>query len=241
MSGGGKTAHMTGLRRSRHDLLKRVLDSRWFWDLVIGPVYNRLICEAASEVYRLFIAGLRPPSGARILDVGCGPGHVALMLAQEHPSASVTGVDYSATQVKAAARLKTRRRVHNCDFLRANAMCLPFDDASFDLVVSFASIKHWPDTCRGLKEIRRVLAPDGAAFVAEADREAPADEVCRFADRFRAWYVWYGLLKWYARRIVFGQSLSRDEAGSAARSAGFGRVFVEKMAEWPFFVMELRP
>ena len=119
-------------------------------------------------------------------------------------------------------------------------MNLPFLDASFDIVISVASIKHWLDGKRGLQEIRRVLAPNGIAFIGEADRNATKEEIYRFAAKFTAWYVWDSFMKWYLRRVVFGQSYTQKEAELMARAAGFGQVSVEKVSELPFFLMKLR-
>mgnify|MGYP001082173858 CR=1 FL=1 len=119
-------------------------------------------------------------------------------------------------------------------------MNLPFRDASFDIVISVASIKHWPDGKRGLREIRRVLTPNGCAFIAEADREATDEELYRFASKFTAWYVWDKFMRWYLRQVVFGQSYSRREAEWMARAVGFNHILVEKVLEWPFFIMKLK-
>ena len=118
-------------------------------------------------------------------------------------------------------------------------MDLPFEDAFFDIVMSVGSIKHWPDAARGLQEIRRVLGSDGLAFIAEADREASGEDFSRFARQFTAWYVWDRFMRWYLRSVVFGQSYTRQEAESLAKSAGFDRVEVEKVKGWPFFLMKL--
>jgi len=119
-------------------------------------------------------------------------------------------------------------------------MNLPFKDATFAIVISVASIKHWPDAKRGLQEIWRVLMPNGSAFIAEGDMEATDREIYRFASKFTAWYVWDRFMRWYLRRIVFGQSYTRKEAGSMARLVGFSHVLVEKVLGWPYFLMKLR-
>jgi hypothetical protein len=85
-----------------------------------------------------------------------------------------------------------------------------------------------------------VLRPNGLAFIAEADRDAPDEQICRFAEKFTAWYVWDPFMRWYLRRIVFGQSYTRKEAQSIAVSAGFRNALAEKVADWPFFLMKLR-
>ena len=223
-----------------HRFLKRFCDSKWAWDRIQGPIYNRLIYGAASELYERLASEIQPPENTRVLDVGSGPGFWTVELARAHPSVSIVGIDYSSTQVRTAERLRARSNVLNCGFIQADAMALPFDDASFDIVVSAASLKHWPDGERGLAEIRRVLVSDGVAFVGEADRNGPDEEVLRFAKKFTAWYVWDPFMRWYTRRVVFGQSYTQEEATSIAAAAGFADVSVQKPDGWPFFMMTLQ-
>jgi len=224
----------------RLNFLKRFLDARWTWDIIAGPIYNQLVLKAAPELYERFVHEIQPAKNAQILDVGSGPGFVTIMLARENPSVSVVGVDYSPRQVRVANCLRIRTQIHNCRFRLGNAMNLPFEDACFDIVVSVGSIKHWPDGKRGLQEIHRVLIPDGTAFIAEADRSAPPQEIYRFASRFTAWYVWNPFMRWCLRRIVFGQSYSRREAEWMAKAARFATVSIEKVSGWPFFLMKLQ-
>jgi len=221
-------------------ILKWFCDSRWAWDLIQGPIYNRLIFNAAAEPYRLFLREIASPEHAQILDVGSGPGFLTLQLASEYPTVSIIGVDYSSTEVRTANRLRIRDQIPNCTFTQGDAMHLPFKDGSFDLVISVGSIKHWPDGKRGLREMHRVLRHNGLALIAEADRDAPDEEIYRFAEKFTAWYVWDPFMRWYLRRIVFGQSYTREEAQSFATATAFQDVLVEKVADWPFFLMKLR-
>lgn len=224
----------------KQGIFKRFVDARWAWDLIQGPIYNHLVLKAASELYQRFIDEIQPSGNAKILDVGSGPGFLTLLLAREIRPASVVGIDYSPTQVRAANHLRIRNQIYNCNFRQADAINLPFQDASFDIVISVASIKHWPDGKRGLQEIRRVLVPRGRAFIAEADRNATKEEIYRFASRFTAWYVWDLFMRWYLRRVVFGQSYTRKEAELMAKGAGFSQVLVEKVSESPFFLLKLR-
>ncbi|NIO84631.1 MAG: methyltransferase domain-containing protein [Candidatus Aminicenantes bacterium] len=224
----------------KQGIFKRFLDARWAWDLIQGPIYNRLIFKAASKLYQRFIREINLPEHATILDIGSGPGFLTLLLARENPNLSVVGVDYSPTQVRAANRRRITNQIPNCSFRQGDALNLPFQNASFDIVISVASIKHWPEGKRGLQEIRRVLAPDGTAFIGEADKDATEEEIYRFASNFTAWYVWDPFIRWYLRRIVFGQSYTRKEAELTARAAGFSQVSVEKVSESPFFLMKLR-
>lgn len=134
----------------KQGVFKRFLDARWAWDLIQGPIYNRLVLKAAFELYQRFIHEIQPPENAKILDIGSGPGFLTLLLAKEYPTVSVIGVDYSPTQVRSANHQRIRNQIHNCSFRHGDAMNLPFLDASFDIVISVASIKHWLDGKRGL-------------------------------------------------------------------------------------------
>jgi len=105
------------------------------------------------------------PSG-QALDVGCGPGRLAVHLARQAPDLTVTGIDISPDMVELAKRraeaAKLSDRVH---FEVADVGALPFPDHQFDLVVSTMSLHHWRDPARGLTEIRRVLKASGQACI----------------------------------------------------------------------------
>ncbi|MBU4490606.1 MAG: class I SAM-dependent methyltransferase [Actinobacteria bacterium] len=226
-------------KQRKKGIFKRFSDSRFAWDVIQGPVYNRLIGGATLELYDRFVDSVSPPEGSRLLDIGCGPGHICLMLAEKHHTVSIVGVDYSPTQVRAANRLREKRGITNCEFVRGDAMGLPFEDASFDTVISFASIKHWPDEGQGLEEVRRVLVPGGSALIEEADSAADYEDLQRFYRRFNAWWVYGRLMDLYLNSVVFGRSISMEEAESLARASGFADVSVERVEGWPMFLLRL--
>ncbi|MBU4273816.1 MAG: class I SAM-dependent methyltransferase [Planctomycetes bacterium] len=226
-------------KQGKRSLLKRFADSQWAWDHVLGPAYNRRILKAASRHYLLFIGELDLPNTAEVLDVGSGPGHLSLMLAQDYPDAKVVGVDYSEGQVRAASHRRNRTGADNCRFIYGDAMDLPFEDSMFDRVVSLGSIKYWPDMKRGLKEIHRVLVTGGRAFIAEADRDSPRREVLDFNRGFTTFPVIRNLINWFTVEVIFGESVTAEEAEAATDSIGFQQVSVEKLEGFPFFLMKL--
>lgn len=223
----------------RKRTLQNFANRSMFWDLLLGPVYNRMTPKAVSEVYARFTDEVSPPENSRILDVGSGPGHVCLMLARKHPTVEIVGIDFSRTEVRAAERLRRKNHVTNCRFQQGDAMALPFEDASFDIVISLASLKHWPDRERGLNEIRRVLVPGGRSLVLEADSGCTDDEFAHFASQYYSWWVSKRFFNWYARLVTVSQSITPVEAESMAAKAGFDEVAVEKVVGWPFWIMSL--
>lgn len=121
--------------------------------------------------------------GSRILDIGCGGGHLAIDLKRMNEGLHVTGLDLSITQLRRARSRSAKARV-NVHLVRASALELPFPDESFDLVYSVDCLKHWPDKSKGLRECIRLIKPTGTLLITEVDRE------CTFRDGLRFVRTW---------------------------------------------------
>jgi SAM-dependent methyltransferase len=107
------------------------------------------------------------PDGARVLEVGCGPGRLSIRLARQH-GLEVTGLDLDPAMIQRARANADRRgdgQARRPSFLVGDVAALAFPDSSFDLVVSTLSLHHWADPTAGLAEIGRVLRPGGRALV----------------------------------------------------------------------------
>lgn len=102
--------------------------------------------------------------GRRALDLGCGTGYGTAMLV-EADAAHVTAVDIAEQAVEA-----TRRRAAGATVTRADIHKLPFDDASFDLVVCLEVIEHVDGQEAALDEIRRVMAPESVVLISSPNR-----------------------------------------------------------------------
>jgi ubiquinone/menaquinone biosynthesis C-methylase UbiE len=124
--------------------------------LLLGPLIEGIAADVAAVA----------PAGARVLEVGCGPGHLSIRLARH--GFAVTGLDLDPAMI---ARARTNAdRPGNSDQRRPSLLVgdvasLAFPDRSFDLVVSTLSMHHWADPTAGLAEIGRVLRPGDRALV----------------------------------------------------------------------------
>jgi SAM-dependent methyltransferase len=125
--------------------------------LLLGSLVKRIAADVAAVA----------PDGARVLEVGCGPGHLSIRLARQH-GLEMTGLDLDPAMI-ARARANTDRAGHRGgrrpSFLVGNVAALAFPDRSFDLVVSTLSMHHWADPAAGLTEIGRVLRPGARALI----------------------------------------------------------------------------
>ncbi len=96
--------------------------------------------------------------GARVLDAGCGEGALAIdIAAMLDPQASVVGIDLSEPNIAAAQRrVRDPRDGAKVNFHVADLELLPYEDDSFEIVVSSHVLEHLPNFERGLTELRRV-------------------------------------------------------------------------------------
>ena len=133
-----------------------------------------------------------------ILDVGCGIGGSSLYLVEKF-NAIVTGITLSPVQ---AARATERAQVAGLStrtqFQVADALNMPFSDASFDLVWSLESGEHMPDKVKFLQECYRVLKPGGTLIMVtwchrptDASNPLTATEQKHLADIYRVYCLPY--------------------------------------------------
>ncbi len=120
---------------------------------------GRLVDKIEKEVMYEF---LKPQPGMEILDIGCGTGNLSLELARL--GARVTGVDISEPMLTKACQKALREKL-DVKFYKADAHGLPFDDETFDAVVSLSALEFVSDLSEALKEAYRVLKPDGRMVI----------------------------------------------------------------------------
>ena len=122
---------------------------------LLGGLYDAIARDVAEAV----------APGDQVLEVGCGPGHLANRLTARF-GLDVTGLDLDPAMIeRARANAATQPGERVATFVVGDAAALPFEDASVDLVVSMLSVHHWADPTAAVDEIRRVLRPGGRALV----------------------------------------------------------------------------
>jgi len=146
----------------------------------IPALYDRHLGPMLFEPYALDmaerVARLAPK---RVLEIAAGTGIVTRALARALPTVPIVATDLNQPMLDhAAARLSSER----ITWRQADAQALPFDDASFDVLVCQFGVMFFPDKAKAFSEARRVLAPGGRFLFNVWDRieeNEPADLVSR--------------------------------------------------------------
>ena len=139
----------------------------WYYDLITHmPMWR--------GVHRRMVAGVldQGVTQGMCLDLGTGPGRVALEIARQRPGLRMVGLDLAAHMIRRAnTRAGAAQAICRSLWSQADAHLLPFADGSFDLVISTFALHHWEDPLRIFGEISRVLAPGGRYYLADLNRE----------------------------------------------------------------------
>ena len=120
-----------------------------------------------------------------LVDLGSGPGHLAIEIAKRAPELKVYGIDLSGAMVKIA-----RKNVHdisNVQFKLSNATELPFEDNSVDFIVSTGSLHHWREPVRIFNECYRVLKDGGEAWIYDGCSHIPGEEAGKVREKYGFW------------------------------------------------------
>jgi SAM-dependent methyltransferase len=156
-----------GVIRHRHGAMGR----RVCGGILVGnaarydAIAHRLLLRSLFEGIAEDIARVAP-EGAHVLEVGCGPGRLSILLSRRH-GLRVTGLDLDPEMIELARANADAANGGggNPSFAVGDVSALSFQDESFDLVVSTLSMHHWTDVTTALSEIGRVLRATGSALV----------------------------------------------------------------------------
>ena len=201
----------------------------------IAPVYDQLNTWLSLGQHRIWKQMTVKWSGAKAgdtcLDVCCGSGDLALLLAQQvGAKGQVIGIDFAAEQLAIAQqRAQQRYPIPPITWVEGNALELPFDENAFDAITMGYGLRNVTDIPRSLKELHRVLKPQAKAAILDFHR--PLNPQIR---TLQQWYLdaivvpaaqQFGLTEEYA---YIAPSLDRFPTGTEqvtlAYQAGFAKV-----------------
>lgn len=202
----------------RYDLVNRVIslgiDQRW----------------RRETVRALGLTG----DGARVLDLATGTADLAILTAETHPGAAVTGLDPSRNMLAVGReKLGARGLSNRVTLVEGEAERLPFEGASFDGVTMAFGIRNVPDRPAALREMARVTRPGGRVCILELAE--PERGPLAAAARFHIHTVVPGIGALLSGRREY-HYLQRSIAAFPSRER-----FAETMRESGLDVIEARP
>ncbi|MDQ2050281.1 methyltransferase domain-containing protein [Natronolimnohabitans sp. A-GB9] len=186
---------------------------------ILTDVPDEAIDSFAGVGHCFEFADLEPREG--VLDLGSGSGMDAFYAAMAvTETGSVTGIDMTLEQVEKANALATANGFHNVDFRRGYIEDVPFEDGSFDAVISNGVINLSAEKDRVFEEAHRVLRPGGRLALSDiiSERQLP-ESIKADADLWAA---------------CIGGAEHVDSYTSLIESAGFDLVEVRENTEYEF-------
>jgi SAM-dependent methyltransferase len=158
------------------------------------------------------IAKMQIPANAVVLDVGCGSGWAARLIAAQASQGHVIGIDVSDEMIRVAS--DQSKDLPNLEFKIASAEALPFEDAKFSHAFSMESLYYYADIEAAAREIRRVLQP-GGLFVTVVDLYKENEPSHQWIDNLK----------------VPVHLLSADDYRALLKRVGFGDVRDERVID----------
>ena len=220
----------------------RLLERLWGEHVHLGyygsPPRPRDFREAKEDFVHALVhwSGLdQLPPGSRVLDVGCGIGGSARILARDY-GFDVLGISISPGQIQRASEL-TQAGL-SCRFAVMDALALELPDQTFDAVWSVEAGPHMPDKQRYADELLRVLKPGGLLTVADWNRRDPS---VRPLSRLERGVMHQLLVQWahpeFASIPGFRRNLEQSKSGGgiAVETADWSR---ETLPSWIASIVE---
>jgi demethylmenaquinone methyltransferase/2-methoxy-6-polyprenyl-1,4-benzoquinol methylase len=186
--------------------MPRAEDVRTMFDRIAGryDLMNRVMTLGIDRRWRAAaVRAAKVDPSTRALDVCCGTGDISFLLA-EAGAEHVTGVDFSANMLVQARRRQGSHRdpasAKRIEFVQGDALALPFDDDSFDVVTVSFGVRNVEDLALAFREFARVGRPGARIVCLEITRP-----------KSRLFNFFYDV--WFDRVVpLLGAIVSRDKA-----------------------------
>jgi demethylmenaquinone methyltransferase/2-methoxy-6-polyprenyl-1,4-benzoquinol methylase len=160
----------------------------------IAPRYDQLNDWLSFGLHRLWkrqaVLWLRPRLGQRLIDLCCGTGDLALVLAGKvRPGGQVIGLDAASAPLQVAAARAARQPWLPLQWRQGDALATGLPPQSFDGAVMAYGLRNLADPAEGFRELRRLLRPGGRAAVLDFNRPDPSSPTGAMAAAFQRLYL----------------------------------------------------
>lgn len=150
-------------------------------------IYNMVSSSEVFQRHYQLIAEdiLNYCSEGRMLDIGTGPGWILEKLHQATPNIELVGLDISPSMIaKAKKNMADLGLANKIQIEQGDVRKIPFQDSSFDVVLSTGSLHHWKKPLEGIDEIYRVLKPGGHALLYDIVSDTPKSVMQKAKEEF---------------------------------------------------------
>lgn len=159
------------------DMKNRALDEFERW----AATYDRSLLHhfLFRPAYRMTMEAIADwhaehPNPFRVLDIGCGTGELALLLARSGWPVEVIGLDYAPAMTQQAhTKAQQSGLEQKAKFLAGDSELLPFAESSFDFVACANSFHHYPNQARVVSLVHTLLRPGGRFLLIDGFRDNP--------------------------------------------------------------------
>jgi ubiquinone/menaquinone biosynthesis C-methylase UbiE len=165
------------------------------------------------------------PAGSHVLEVAPGPGFLSVEIAKLGKY-QVAGVEISKTFVE-IERANAKAAGVAIDFQQGDAARLPFGDASFDFVICTAAFKNFTRPVQALREMYRVLRPQGKALVIDLRRDASPAEINREVEKMGLNRINTLLTKWTFSMMLLKSAYTEQQIREFLSEAGIAKSRIE--------------
>ena len=146
----------------------------------LGSYYNK---QTRDDMHlELILRCVQAEPGMRILDLGTGSGYLAFPFAEKYKQVEVVGLDIVEKTLEENQKKAEQVGINNLHFVSYEGMDFPFEDNSFDIVITRYALHHFPAINDTFGEISRVLKEDENFFL--SDPTPNDDDAERFVDEY---------------------------------------------------------
>lgn len=146
--------------------VEAVKQAKESFERILGnPQYSAIIRD--DQHLSLLLSLTEGGSVHRILDIGTGSGYLAFALAQKYREARVCGIDIAEKAIAENNQRAVEKGVSNLSFRSFDGLTYPFEDQSFDLIVSRYAFHHFPDAADAVRQMNRLLIQGGKVLIAD--------------------------------------------------------------------------
>ena len=193
---------------------------------------NHLLSANLDKRWRkIAIKKIKCSDSTDILDIATGTGDMALEIANYKPK-SIVGIDIAENMIDIA---KEKARKYNKDaliqFQIANAEDIPFADNSFDYVTVAFGVRNFEDLSKGLKEINRVIKPDGRTVILEFSK--PENAIFK-----HLYYFYFKRILPLIGKLISNNSIAYNYLPESVKSFPNGNDFLSIMKDAGFTGLE---